>query len=105
MNPQITQTAANVSTAATVTSGAATAGISFAEWVTSNSIIIGVACTVLSLMTAITFHLINAYQTRKHNINSHSLAVAERISKWRDEGKSEDEIRDILKLAGIDYAE
>ena len=49
----IMQTAANASTATTAVTGTATASMSFASWVSSNSILIGVICTVLSLIAAL----------------------------------------------------
>ena len=100
----IMQTAANASTATTAVTGTATASMSFASWVSSNSILIGVICTVLSLIAALVFHIINYRLAVKSKAESYELEKASTIAAMRQQGLTEGEIKQILKLSGVNHA-
>lgn len=88
----VTQTAANASTATTATMGTATASMSLFGWISSNSVLIGVGCTILSLIVAYIFHLLNLRINEKYKrIDS--------IAAMKSQGLSDEEIENIFKLS------
>lgn len=95
------QTTANVTTGVSVATGTMTASGSLAGWISSNSVLIGIVCTVLSLLVALVFHIINLYQSKARHREDMALKRAETIHKMRMSGMSQDEITNFLNLAGV----
>ena len=99
-----TSQAANASTVTAAGGGIVTAGAKAAEtvtmtsWITDNAIIIGLACTVISLIMSFVFNLINRMDNkRKHREELRLKAVLE----WTSEGKTKEEIQHLLKQMGL----
>ena len=101
----MTQTVTNTATATGAASGVATAGLGLTEWVTANSIFIGVGLTIASLIVAVIFHLINIRISNRHHKESMSVRRIPYIADLKSQGKSDEEIKSILSLSGADYAE
>lgn len=100
------QTTANSSANAAATTGAA-GGMVIAtnpSWLDEHSMIIGVVCTILSLLLALIFHIINTRLNARFAKREAGLKQAELIAKWTDEGKTEDQISYYLKQAGVEDA-
>lgn len=96
--------AANASTVTAAGGGIVTAGAKAAEtvtmtsWITDNAILIGLACTVISLIMSFVFNLINRMDNkRRHREELRLKAVLE----WKSEGKTEEEIKHLLKQMGL----
>lgn len=109
---QVTNSIANTSTAVSAATGTAGAAMSIAEtltdWVAGNALIITLSCTVLSLLVGLIFHIVNARMTyfrdqrnEQIQVNRNKLQRAQMISSWQAEGKTQEEIEQILKLAGL----
>lgn len=94
---QSASNATNVSIGAGTLTTGLTVTEKYTDFVTVNAIAIGLACTVISLVVAITFHLINM----RINKNRNKLSLAIQISKWEDEGKTQDEINRFIKMSGM----
>ena len=88
---------ANGATATSATTGLVATGMTFSQWVSGNVIMITVGCTVASLLIGLVFHIINT----KMNSSRNALQRAKMISDWQDEGKTDEEIKNILKIAGL----
>ena len=99
-----TSQAANVSTVTAAGGGIVTASakavetFTFAGWVTDNAIIIGIACTVLSLIMSLVFNLINRMDAKRRSKDE--AAMKARI-EWIREGKTDEEIKNLLKRIGM----
>ena len=84
------------------------------QWVSENALVITVSCTIVSLVVALIFHIVNAMisnkqkEMRARNLeiqeSQAALQRAQAISKWRDEGKSDEDIKLILHMAGLKNA-
>lgn len=94
---QSTSTATNVSIGSGVVTTGMTAAESYTSWVTSNAILIGVTCTVISLLVALIFHILNYRNNKRRN----NIQMVQQIERWKDEGKTDSEIESILKLSGL----
>ncbi len=88
---------ANGATATSATTGIVATGMTASQWVSGNVIMITVGCTVSSLLIGLVFHIINT----KMSSNLNTLQRAKMISDWQSEGKTDEEIKNILKLAGF----
>lgn len=86
---------ANITTGTTAATGAIGSGLTLGGYLESNATIIIMSCTVLSLIVALTFHLINS----RINKNRLALQRADKIDQWLSEGKSMDDIEKLLELA------
>ena len=69
-----------------------------AGWITDNAIIIGIACTVLSLIMSLVFNLINRMDAKRRSKDE--AAMRARI-EWIREGKTDEEIKSLLKRIGM----
>lgn len=99
---------ANTATNVSISSGVVTTGMTAAErytdWVTSNAVLIGVTCTVISLLVALIFHILNYRNNVKNaqaNNTRNHIQMMQQVEKWKSEGKSDEEIESILKLSGL----
>lgn len=95
-----TSQAATASTATAAGGGIVTASAKAVEtvtvtgWISDNAILIGLACTVLSLIMSFVFNLINRMDNkRRHREELRLKAVLE----WKSEGKTKEEINNLLK--------
>lgn len=100
-----TSQAANVSTATAAGGGIVTASAKAVEtftvsgWITDNAIIIGIVCTVLSLIMSLVFNLINRMDAKRRA--REEIAMKARF-EWIREGKTDEEIKDLLKRTGLE---
>lgn len=101
---QIANTVANASTGTAAITGTATASASLTSWVSSNSIVIGVICTVMSLIVALIFHIINYRLAVKSKNDSYELEKASAIAAMKKQGLSDCDIKRILKMSGVSDA-
>lgn len=95
---------ANTANVTSVATGVMATGMGLTQWVSENALLITVSCTIVSLVVALIFHVVNAMisNKRKEILSSQvALQRAQTISKWRDEGKTEEEIKSILHMAGL----
>ena len=106
MNPiqSTVNTSANAATATGTITGTVTATAKASNWLDENSLAIGAACAVLSLILALIFHLINTRQNAKFAMQRANIEKAQLIAKWTDEGKPPEQINSYLKLAEIEDA-
>lgn len=99
-----TSQVANTATATSVTTGVMATGMGLTQWVSENALVITVSCTIVSLVVGLVFHILNTrISNKRKDIQSKqvSLQRAQMIAKWRDEGKTENEINSILDMAGV----
>ena len=100
-----TSQAANVSTATAAGGGIVTASAKAVEtftvsgWITDNAIIIGIVCTVLSLIMSLVFNLINRMDAKKRLKQE---IVMKAKFEWIREGRTDEEIKDLLKRTGLE---
>jgi|9_EtaG_2_1085328.scaffolds.fasta_scaffold19646_6 hypothetical protein len=97
--------AANVSTATAAGGGIVTAGAKAVEtftvtgWINDNAIIIGIFCTVLSLIMSLIFNLINRKDSKAKQLEERRLRAT---VEWIREGKTDEEITILLKRTGLE---
>jgi len=100
-----TSQAANVSTATAAGGGIVTASakavetVTLSGWITDNAIVIGIVCTVLSLIMSLVFNLINRMDAKRRA--REEIAMKARF-EWIREGKTDEEIKDLLKRTGLE---
>ena len=103
MSQQI-QTAANVSTATTITTATATTANSLVGWMEQNATLIGIAITLASFIAMITFNYINYRINKGRDEREKRMEVLSKISEMKEKGFSDIEIKETMRLAGVDYA-
>ena len=92
-----TNQVANGATTLSVTTGAMGTAMSFTQWVAENVIVITVSCTVLSLVIALIFHILNTII----NKNRVKIQKAQMTADFKSKGKTVEEINEILKMSGL----
>lgn len=95
---------ANTATVTGAATGVMATGMGLTQWVSENALVITVSCTIISLLVGLIFHILNTrISSKRKEILSRQVALqrAQTISKWRDEGKTEEEIKSILHMAGL----
>ena len=95
-----TSQAATASTATAAGGGIVTASAKAVEtvtvtgWISDNAILIGLACTVLSLIMSFVFNLINRMDNKRRHREELRLKA---VLGWKSEGKTKEEINNLLK--------
>lgn len=99
-----TSQAATASTATAAGGGIVTASAKAVEavtvtgWISDNAILIGLACTVLSLIMSFVFNLINRMDNKRKTADELRLKAT---MEWIAEGKTKEEIKNLLKQLGL----
>lgn len=99
-----TSQVANTATATSAATGVMATGMTVTQWVSENALVITVSCTLASLVVGLIFHILNTrISNKRKDIQANQVAIqrAQFISKLRDEGKSDTEIKSILEMAGL----
>lgn len=99
------QTAANTSTAVTITTGATTAAGSFTGWLEQNAAVIGIGLTICSLIVMIVFNVLNYRINLSREKRDAKLKRFDKIAEMKDKGLTNEQIKESIELAGIDNAE
>lgn len=100
---------ANGAMAAGITGGGVGTGLSLTEIITANAVVITVSCTVTGVLIGLLFHIINSIinqrrsviQAKAEETNQERLQLqrAEKIEQWLSQGKTKEQIQELLQLA------